>query len=597
MLISMLMVVVLGLEINITVHAKAIDLPTFNSKLEQFKKDVYSEGSTYKDNSSYGGYECFGFANQIAQYMFGSFPTSSGSAISNVNANWKITYGGAAINNLVIGDIVRFAWGSYDHSIFITNISGDNVYYCQANVPANTNRVTYSNNKDVNVITKTNLANYVSKKLNGNSAKTGWVAHYKDSILGTESVPQLMIKFDANGGNIESNIVSNTFKVTESIGINMRSGAGTSYSVLKSLPKGTTFTVNVGETKVANNYTWGKTTYSGKTGWVVVSDYVELIKVNRNTDYYLSSSIVYKSDTASLFTQIMKYGETSNITLYSASTFGLEKKGYKFVGWCSKADGSAPVYAPNVFSGKAEDIYTVNNGSATIVLYAIWECDHVYSNVCDVNCNRCGENRKAPHEYVNKTESNLIYDQCKHCGDKTNIKVNELLNGWIKDNNNWLYYEKGVKVTNAWIKDSVSWCYLGSDGYAYTNRWAKDSKGWCWLGSDSRMVTSRWIKDTKGWCYIGADGYAYMNRWAKDSQGWCWLGSNNYMVTSCWVKDTKGWCYIGADGHAYSNRWVKDSKGWCYVGSDNYIVTNTYVYDSIGKCWINSSGYWDGKYI
>ncbi|MBR5524814.1 MAG: carbohydrate binding domain-containing protein [Clostridia bacterium] len=227
------------------------------------------------------------------------------------------------------------------------------------------------------------------------------------------------------------------------------------------------------------------------------------------------------------------------------------------------------------------------------------------------------------------------------------------LDGWVKEEGKWAYYENGVKVTNKWVKDSAGWCYLGADGYAVTNTWKKDSKGWCYLngsgsmtknawvktdgkwyfldangymvtnawkkdskgwvyvGKDGAMLTNAWCKDSKGWCYVGADGYAVTNCWKKDSKGWIWLNASGsmtknawikdngkwyflnkegYMVTNAWMKDSKGWVYVGSDGAMLTNAWCKDSKGWCFVGKDGYAVTNCWKKDSKGWIWLDKNG-------
>ncbi len=64
------------------------------------------------------------------------------------------------------------------------------------------------------------------------------------------------------------------YRVDSNNGINMRKGAGTSYSVLTAIPDDTEIVVT--QTKKANGYTWGKTTFAGVTGWCVL-DFCELI--------------------------------------------------------------------------------------------------------------------------------------------------------------------------------------------------------------------------------------------------------------------------------------------------------------------------------
>ncbi|MDO5123567.1 MAG: dockerin type I domain-containing protein [Eubacteriales bacterium] len=67
------------------------------------------------------------------------------------------------------------------------------------------------------------------------------------------------------------------YRITSSDGVNLRKGAGTSYTVLGAIPYNDEITVT--EYKVAGGYTWGKTTYNGQTGWCVL-DYAKLILDN-----------------------------------------------------------------------------------------------------------------------------------------------------------------------------------------------------------------------------------------------------------------------------------------------------------------------------
>lgn len=163
------LVMILTLIANLSVQAVA-DTTTFYSKLSAFKNQKYAHNSIYKDNPNLtGGSQCFGYANELALYIWGSYPTNSMSA-KTVNSGWKVTYGGSAVDNLCVGDIVRYRY----HSIFITGISGDTIYYCHANSPSGTNKVTYDN-----TISRSTLKSRVSEKLTSpNTTKTGWVAHF-----------------------------------------------------------------------------------------------------------------------------------------------------------------------------------------------------------------------------------------------------------------------------------------------------------------------------------------------------------------------------------------------------------------------------------
>ncbi|MBQ2750573.1 MAG: SH3 domain-containing protein, partial [Clostridia bacterium] len=68
-----------------------------------------------------------------------------------------------------------------------------------------------------------------------------------------------------------------TYKITVDNGVNLRSGAGTSYSKVGAIPYNKTVTV----TQVKDG--WGKTTYSGTTGWFSL-EYAKLVEASTSTE-------------------------------------------------------------------------------------------------------------------------------------------------------------------------------------------------------------------------------------------------------------------------------------------------------------------------
>lgn len=331
----------------------SINLTHFNSKLNQFKKEEYAHNSIYVDDpANTGGYECFGFANELAKYIFGSYPTNSMSA-ATVNSKWQVTYGGNAVDNLSIGDIVRYGY----HSIFITGINGDTIYYCQANVPYGTNKVTYDNS-----MSRSSLKSKVSQLLSSGGGKTGWVAHFKDSQVVVSNI--LIVHYNSNGGYIPN---SETITVTESVGIRLRSGAGTSYDSLAIIPQNTILTVT--DIKTDSDYVWGRVNYNGTDGWCVISEGW----TSRETDFCLdSNNMLYYSSSYSYINSKISVGIPHQTGLYNASTLNLQREGYTFVGWSLSASGGT-ILDENI-EYKAEDIYpdTVN-GNQTVTVYAQWE--------------------------------------------------------------------------------------------------------------------------------------------------------------------------------------------------------------------------------
>lgn len=68
------------------------------------------------------------------------------------------------------------------------------------------------------------------------------------------------------------------YRITSDNGVNMRSGAGTSYGIVGAIPYNKT--VLVLKTAKANGYNWGYTTYNGVSGWFV-TDFAELIEEDK----------------------------------------------------------------------------------------------------------------------------------------------------------------------------------------------------------------------------------------------------------------------------------------------------------------------------
>ena len=162
--------------------ADSITIGEFNEKLEKFISN-HPDGSKYKPDND-GGSECFGFANSCAKYIFGSYPTSSGSAVSNVSKNWKIIRGSEGVDNLHVGDIVRYRGGDdgkgkFDHSIFVVDINGDDITYSDANSDWN-NTIRHGKK-----ISKKELETKVNRKLYGNKETKGYVAHFNEWFVCT----------------------------------------------------------------------------------------------------------------------------------------------------------------------------------------------------------------------------------------------------------------------------------------------------------------------------------------------------------------------------------------------------------------------------
>lgn len=98
---------------------------------------------------------------------------------------------------------------------------------------------------------------------NGGIYNSTWI--FKGYIYVTDG-PSKEEYYQSLGGDV--------YSVDSYDGINLRKGAGTSYTTLVAIPDGTEIVVT--DTKKVDGYTWGKTSYAGFKGWCVL-DYTELI--------------------------------------------------------------------------------------------------------------------------------------------------------------------------------------------------------------------------------------------------------------------------------------------------------------------------------
>lgn len=111
--------ILLSININ-NVKAEAISAYDMVRKFQELK-NKYPEGSTWNGAYTVNGvemsWECMGWAETVCDYLFGENPRNWVR-----QTNW---------NNLCVGDHVRI--NSNNHSIVITNMIGDTIYYADCN--------------------------------------------------------------------------------------------------------------------------------------------------------------------------------------------------------------------------------------------------------------------------------------------------------------------------------------------------------------------------------------------------------------------------------------------------------------------------------
>lgn len=193
------------------------------------------------------------------------------------------------------------------------------------------------------------------------------------SSLGTPQVgvavevtgPVTTVTYHGGGGVIDNPVVGHTYRVLSDNGLNMRKDAGTAHDKVTAIPCGTLFSVAVGDTKEADGYTWGKTTYNGITGWLVISHFVEQISPILGGGWILEDGYVCHVE-GTLLTHRFDYGVPMEGVCVPAEV-GLYRDGYRFGGWNTAADGSGVTYV----DGMTPQELCPDGGDA-VTLYALW---------------------------------------------------------------------------------------------------------------------------------------------------------------------------------------------------------------------------------
>lgn len=221
-----------------------------------------------------------------------------------------------------------------------------------------------TNEKVVNGSNFTGTSYTIDKKLPAGTYRFNMCGYNSNGNAGPVSAIKEFTVKEANTST--SSYSTGTYKSSEWDGLNMRSGAATSYSKVGTIASGTNFVV----TKISGN--WGYTTCNGKSGWVCL-DYATYVSsstttsssnqiysniklTDSNVDDYVGKKIV-DIHNANATTKITKNGKVSTVThnpyVYDSYCDGGSKQCVDYA-WGRIQDKLK--FRPNWTSGHAKDI-------------------------------------------------------------------------------------------------------------------------------------------------------------------------------------------------------------------------------------------------
>ncbi len=413
--IAVLFAVIPGVAVSAGETSKQMTTGIFASKLESFINTVYADGSKYVNNSElYRGIQCYGFANQLAKYFYGSFPVYDSTG-RDPYPDWTVTYGSEALLDLHIGDVVRFrSSAGADHSIFVTGMDEEKIYFSDAN---NDHNNTVRHNAEM---TWQKLIGKMDKTLQSNSKYIGWVAHYKywDDDPDHAGVGTTLY-FNANGKTISGEQTDVRYIVLDTL--NMRSGPGLEYGRIAKMYDDTLFDVPCGAELVeADGYVWAPVTQGDKSGWSVINieEWCKPVGAVMSSEYYVGEEdgIIYKTSDMKPLTLIVRDGAV----LPEADALGLSADGEDFLGWSDSADGgpvsmeslleeahgepltlyalwgseeTEPLYDVPILAGDTNGDGILNNKDVVVLFNLVSQSSDPDPRVCDVNGDKTVDNK------------------------------------------------------------------------------------------------------------------------------------------------------------------------------------------------------------
>lgn len=99
-------------------------------------------------------------------------------------------------------------------------------------------------------------------------------------------------------------------------------------------------------------------------------------KTNSST-YHVSNSLICSTSSSSVLEDKWNYNNTHTDGLYNASTFGLTREGYSFVGWKVGSSGTTVFDQDDTSIVPTNLASNLTTGDRTITLYAVWEISGV----------------------------------------------------------------------------------------------------------------------------------------------------------------------------------------------------------------------------
>ena len=391
-------------------------------------------------------------------------------------------------------------------------------------------------------------------------------------------------------GNVASNSCdcsisyAGTYAVsTDNSSLIMRSGHGTGYSIITTIPEGTEVKVTKG------NGSWAHVEWNGYSGYCSM----EYLKKKYNNPKGTIDSISGGAGSVDVRGWAFDSDDISTsiyIDVYIGGPAGSGVPCHTIVANRYRPDVNK-VYSVGDNHGYSEKIYTDYTGLQSVYVYAI--------NIGG------GENVFLGTKQVNIEENTEITDGWhEESGTKYYYENGNKITGWKRIDNKWYYFENnGILQNSKWISGTYyvkadgtmavsEWVdngkyYVGTDGkWLKVTGWQKINDKWYYFDSKSVVEKSKWLKISNKWYYVDGNG-VMQTGWQKLSNKWYYFNTSGVMQSSKWLFINNKWYHLDANGVMETSKWI---SGTYYVKADGTMAVSEWVDN--GKYYVDADGKW-----
>ena len=172
-------------------------------------------------------------------------------------------------------------------------------------------------------------------------------------------------------------------------------------------------------------------------------------------------------------------------------------------------------------------------------------------------------------------------------GDNTyflNLETGARQIGWISYENNRYYFNEQGEMMRGWIQDQGNRYFLNAEGVMQIG-WLENEGVRYYLDQNGVMQTS-WLLENGDWYFLYSDG-SMSRGWIQYKYQWYYLNTDGKMQTG-WLYDEGNWYYLNKSGSMQTG-WLYDEGNWYYLNNNGSMQTG-WLYEKGKWYYLNDNG-------